>query len=367
MILRGAIFLAGVAITAFGPALAWAEILIATAGPMTGQYAWFGEQYARGAEMAVDDINAAGGVLGETVRIIIGDDACDPDQAVAVANSLANDGVVFVAGHYCSHSSIPASKVYENAGILMISPASTNPKLTDEGGPNVFRVCGRDDLQGTVAGDYLTDHWGDKKIAILHDQTTYGLGLADETRKRLNERGVAEAMFEAYEPGLRDYSALISKMQAAGIDVFYVGGYSTEAALMLRQARLGGYEVQLISGDALATDEFWMITGPSGEGARMTFFPDPRNNPEAAEVAERFRARYFEPVGYTLYAYGAVQVWAQAIEKAGTLELDAVIEALQSHQFDTILGEIGFDEKGDITASGFVWYVWKNGEYVLAE
>ncbi len=367
MMLRGLTFLAVVAITAFGSTLAWAEILIATAGPMTGQYAWFGEQYARGAEMAVDDINAAGGVLGETVRITIGDDACDPEQAVAVANNLANDGIVFVAGHYCSHSSIPASKVYENTGILMISPASTTPKLTDEGGPNVFRVCGRDDQQGAVAGDYLADHWGDKQIAILHDQTTYGLGLADETRKRLNERGVAEVMYEAYEPGQRDYSALISKMRASSIDVFFVGGYSTEAALMLRQARIGGYEVQLISGDALATDEFWMITGQAGEGARMTFFPDPRNNRRAADVVERFRARYFEPVGYTLYAYGAVQVWAQAVAKAGTFELDAVIEALQSHQFDTVLGKIGFDEKGDITTAGFIWYVWKNGAYVLAE
>ena len=367
MVLRGATLLAGVVITALGPALAWAEILIATAGPMTGQYSWFGEQYARGAEMAVDDINAAGGVLGEKVRLIIGDDSCDPEQAVAVANSLANDEVVFVAGHYCSHSSIPASKVYENAGILMISPSSTNPKLTDEGGPNVFRVCGRDDLQGTVAGDYLTDHWGDKNIAILHDQTTYGLGLAEETRKRLNERGVTEAMFQAYEPGLRDYSALIFKMQSAGIDVFYVGGYSTEAALMLRQARLGGYEIQLISGDALTNDDFWMITGPAGEGARMTFFPDPRNNPGAADVVERFRARSFEPVGNTLYAYGAVQTWAQAVAKAGTLDLDAVINTLRSHRFDTVLGQIGFDEKGDVTTPGFVWYIWKNGAYVLAE
>ena len=174
-------------------------------------------------------------------------------------------------------------------------------------------------------------------------------------------------MFEAYEPGQRDYSALIFKMQSAGIDVFYVGGYSTEAALMLRQARLGGYEVQLISGDALANDEFWMITGPAGEGARMTFFPDPRNNPEAAEVVERFRARSFEPVGNTLYAYGAVQTWAQAVAKAGTLDLDAVIDALRSHRFDTVLGQIGFDEKGDVTTPGFVWYVWKNGAYVLAE
>ena len=135
---------------------------------------------------------------------------------------------------------------------------------------------------------------------------------------------------------------------------------------MLRQARLRGYEVQLVSGDALATDEFWMITGPAGEGARMTFFPDPRNNPEAAAVVARFRTQNFDPVGYTLYAYGAVQAWALAVEQAGTLELNAVIAALQSGRFPTVLGEIGFDEKGDVTTSGFVWYVWKNGEYVLA-
>ena len=248
----------------------------------------------------------------------------------------------------------------------MISPASTHPKLTDEGGANVFRVCGRDDLQGKIAGDYLTDRWGDKKIAILHDKTTYGMGLAEETRKRLNERGVTEAMFEAYDPGQRDYAALISKMRAAGIDAVYVGGYSTEAALMLRQARRGGYDFQLVSGDALATDEFWMIAGPAGEGARMTFFPDPRRNRQAAPVVARFREQNYEPVGYTLFAYGAVQVWALAIEQAGSLELEAVIAALRNRRFTTVLGEIGFDDKGDITTPGFIWYVWKNGEYVLA-
>jgi branched-chain amino acid transport system substrate-binding protein len=358
---------AAIVMTALGIASARAEVLIATAGPMTGQYAWFGEQYARGVEMAVDDINRAGGLLGEKVRLVVGDDGCDGEQAVAVAEKFSADGVAFVAGHFCSGSSIPASAVYQRTGILMISPSSTNPELTEAGRANVFRVCGRDDQQGAVAGDHIAEAWGDKRIAIIHDGSAYGLGLATETRKRLNERGVAEVMFEPYEPGLRDYLALISKLQAAEIDVLYVGGYSTEAALMLRQARLADYGVQLVSGDALATDEFWMITGPAGEGAHMTFFPDPRHNPEAEEVVKRFQEQYFEPVGYTLYAYGAVQVWAQAVEKAGTLELEAVIESLRSHPFDTVLGGLEFNEKGDVTTPGFVWYVWKNGEYVMAE
>jgi branched-chain amino acid transport system substrate-binding protein len=286
---------------------------------------------------------------------------------VALANKLVNDGVVFVAGHNCSHSSIPASKVYEKAGVLMISPASTNPVLTDEGGANVFRVCGRDDQQGVVAGNYLADVWGAKKIAILHDNSTYGKGLADQTRKQLNKHGVKEAMDEVYVPGQRDYSPLVSRMQAAGIEVVYLGGYSTEAGLMLRQARDQGYEIQLVSGDSLTTDEFWMITGPAGEGTLITFGPDPRDNPEASEVVNRFRARNFEPVGYTLYSYATVQVWAKAVEKAGSLALDAVIESLRRHEFPTVLGKIGFDAKGDVTGSSYVWYVWRNGEYVRAQ
>ena len=340
-----------------------AEILIGVAGPMTGQDAWTGEQQRQGAELAVADINASGGVLGEDVRLIVGDDACDPDQAVAVADQLVNEGVVFVAGHYCSHSSIPASKIYEKAGVLMISPGSTNPRLTDEGGENVFRVCGRDDQQGVVAGNYLADGWADKEIAILHDNSIYGKGLADETRKQLNKRGVKEAMYEAFAPGEIDYSPLVSRMEAAGIDVFYIGGYSTEAALILTQARDQAYEVQLVGGDTLTSDDFWMITGPAGEGTLMTFGPDYREIDAAKDVVEKFRARNFEPLGYTLYSYGAVQVWAQAVEKAGSLELGAVVKVLRNDDFDTVLGKIGFDEKGDVTASGYVWYIWENGGY----
>jgi branched-chain amino acid transport system substrate-binding protein len=239
--------------------------------------------------------------------------------------------------------------------------------LTDEGGANVFRVVGRDDRQGKIAGDYLANAWGDKKIAILHDNSTYGKGLAEETRKQLNKRGVKEAIYEVYLPGERDYSLLVSRMQTAGIEVFYLGGYSREAGLMLRQARDQGYEIHLVSGDSLTTEEFWMITGPAGEGTMMTFGPDPRNSSEAAEVVNKFRARNFEPVGYTLYSYAAVQVWAQAVEKAGSLALDAVIASLRRHEFDTVLGKIGFDEKGDVTGFSYVWYVWQNGEYVRAQ
>ena len=263
--------LAVVALTVISASSVRAEILIATAGPFTGRNIFRGEQIQHGAELAVADINERGGVLEERVELLIADDACDPEQAVAVAKKLVSDGVVFVAGHTCSHSSIPASKIYEEAGIIMISPASTNPRLTDEGGDNVFRVCGRDDQQGAVAGDYLAEVWGDKKIAILHDGSIYGEGLADETRKQLNKRGIAEAVYEAYQPGEPSYSKLIARLQTADVDAIYIGGYSTEAGLMVRQARDRGYGAQFVAGDAMTNEEFWLITESAGEGTLVTF------------------------------------------------------------------------------------------------
>ncbi|KPK07993.1 MAG: ABC transporter [Betaproteobacteria bacterium SG8_39] len=359
-------FLAAAAMAGCASA-AWADIVIATAGPMTGQYASFGEQMRRGAELAVADLNAKGGVMGQKLVLKIGDDACDPKQAVAVANKFVSEKVVFVAGHFCSGSSIPASKVYTEEGILQISPASTNPKLTEEGGPNVFRVCGRDDQQGTVAGNYLADKFKGKKVAIIHDKTAYGKGLADETKKQLNKRGVKEAMYEAYTAGEKDYSALVSKMKGANVDVVYVGGYHTEAGLMVRQAREQGYGVQLVSGDALVTDEYWKITGTAGEGTLMTFSPDPRKNPAAVGVVKKFRETKYEPEGYTLYTYGAIQAWAQAVGKAKSTNWKKVADTLRKSKFDTVLGKIGFNKKGDVTAPGYVFYVWKDGKYDYAK
>ncbi|MEM7168593.1 MAG: branched-chain amino acid ABC transporter substrate-binding protein [Pseudomonadota bacterium] len=341
-----------------------AEILVGIGAPLSGQYAWGGEQYRVGADVALEKINAAGGVLGHQVRLIPGDDAADPDQAVAVAKKFVNDGVSAVIGHWSSGASIPASKVYEEAGILMISPSATNTKLTDEGGPSIFRVCGRDDSQGIVVGDYLASNWGDKKIAILHDGGAYGLGLAEETKKKINSLGVSEVIFDSYQPGDVDYSPVVNKLIDAGTDVLFVGGYPAEMGLILREARDQNDDLQFVSGDSLSTPDFWLITGPAGEGSLFTFFPDPRFNPDNADLVEEFRARGIEPDGYTLYAFAAVQVWADAVEKAGTLDLDTVISVMHNEKFDTVLGTLDFDTNGDITDPGFSWYSWTNGEYL---
>jgi branched-chain amino acid transport system substrate-binding protein len=348
---------------------AGAEVVIATAGPMTGPIAWFGEQYQRAAGLAVADLNAQGGVLGESVRLIVGDDFCDPDQAAALARKLVSDGVVFVAGHFCSHSSIAAAKIYEEAQILQIAPGSASAKLTEEGGPNVFRVCGRDDRQGSKVADYLADHWAGKEIAILDDGTTWGAGVADGVRRRLRERGVPVAVDETFSPGQADYSALVAKLQAAGVDVFFRGGLHRETGLIFRQAHDRGYDLRLVSSSSSATGDFPMITGPAVEGTVMAAAADMRGSPQAADVVARFHAQGYEPLGYTLYAYAAVQVWAQAVAAAGSLDLDAVILAMHSRQFDTVLGRIGFDEKGDVTGfEPWQWYVWQaDGTYLPLE
>jgi branched-chain amino acid transport system substrate-binding protein len=348
---------------------AHAEILIGVAGPMTGVYAWAGERYQRGAGMAVEDLNAKGGVRGQRVELVVGDDFCDADQAMALARKFASDGVVFVAGHWCSHASIAASKVYENAGIVMISPGSASAKLTDEGGPNVFRVCGRDDRQGAMVADYLADHWAEEKIAIVDDGTTWGAGVADGARRGLKERGVRLAMDEKFTPGEEEYSALVAKMQATGIDVLFLGGYHREAGLIFRQAHDRAYELRLVANSAVATEDFPMIAGPGLEGTLMIATADMRQSPRAAEVVARFHAQDYKPLGTTLYAYAAIQVWAQAVEAAGSLELDAVIGAMHTRKFDTVLGQIGFDAKGDVTGfEPWGWYVWQaDGTYVPLE
>jgi branched-chain amino acid transport system substrate-binding protein len=346
-----------------------AEIRIATAGPMTSPVAWFGEQYLRAAEMAIEDLNARGGVLGQRVELIVGDDFCDAELAVAVARKFASDGVVFVAGHFCSHSSIAAAKIYEEAKILQIAPGSASAKLTDEGRPNVFRVCGRDDQQGRKVADHIASEWAGKEIAILDDGTTWGAGVANAVRRRLHELGVRVAMDDTFTPGKSDYSALVSKMQTADIDVSFVGGLHPETALIFRQAHDRGYNLRLIVPSSNATGDFPMIAGPGIEGTFMMAATDARGNPQAAEVVARFRAQGYDPVGYTLYVYAAVQVWAQAAEEAGSLNLDAMVKAMHSRQFDTVLGRIGFDEKGDVNGfEPWQWYVWQaDGTYVPVE
>ncbi|CAH1676617.1 L-leucine/L-phenylalanine ABC transporter periplasmic binding protein [Hyphomicrobiales bacterium] len=339
-----------------------AQIKLGVGGPITGPNAAFGAQLKNGVEQAVEDINAAGGVLGQKITVTTGDDVSDPKQGVSVANKFVGDGVKWVVGHFNSGVTMPASEVYAENGILMISPSATNPKITERGLWNTFRTCGRDDQQGSVASAYLLKNFKDKKIAIVHDKTTYGQGLADETKKGLNAGGVKEVLYEGINAGEKDFSALVSKIKAAGADYLYWGGLHTEGGLIVRQMRDQGLKTVVISGDGITTDEFATIGGPGVEGTLMTFPPDPQKRPEAAAVVKKFEAKNFKPEAYTLYSYAAVQIMAEGAKRANSTDPKKIAAVLQGGQpVKTVIGDIGFDKKGDITRPDYTVYTWKKG------
>jgi branched-chain amino acid transport system substrate-binding protein len=346
------------------PQAAGNEIVIGVAGPMTGDLAAFGEQLQRGAEQAVADLNAEGGVLGKKLRLVIGDDQCDPKRAVRVANDLVQQGVVFVDGHFCSGSSIPASEVYDDAGVLQITPSSTNPRLTERGIATLFRTAGRDDRQGPFAATWLVRTYPGKNIAVIDDGSAYGAGLARETERAMRERGATVAVRDSYAQRQRDFSSLIGTLKAANIEAVYIGGYHDDFALLVRQAREQGFAGAFVGADALNTAEFWRIAGSAGEGVRYSDASSQVNLVSAKAAVEKFRADGYEPEGYTLGSYAAVQSWAAAAEISGTTEATKVAEALHGGTIPTVIGDLSWDAKGDLTHVNYAWYVWDDGRAI---
>ncbi len=347
--------------------VAFADVVIGVAGPMTGGNAAFGEQLWKGAEQAAADINAAGGINGEQIKLVKGDDACEPKQAVAVANRLVDsDKAVAVIGHFCSSSTIPASEVYDEAGIISITPASTNPTVTERGLSGEFRICGRDDQQGVVAGDYIVDKLKLSKVAIIHDKDTYGQGLADATKAQLNKRGVKEVIYEGLTRGEKDFNALVTKIRSSGAEVVYFGGLHAEAGPLVRQLREQGSTALFISGDGIVTDELVTTAGGAQytKGVLMTFGADPRNIADGKPVIEKFRANGYEPEGYTLYSYAALQAVAAAF--TGTKGTDGAKASawLKANPVKTVMGTKEWDKKGDLKVSDYVMYEWDDkGKY----
>jgi len=362
----------GIAVGIAATGTATAQIKVGVAGPITGGSAAFGLQLKNGVEQAVADINAAGGINGQKIQLFVGDDRGDPKEGVSVANKFAAEGVKFVVGHFNSGVTMPASEVYNENGMLSITPAATNPRITERKMWNMFRVCGRDDQQGGVAGNLIADKFKGKRVAVVHDKTTYGQGLADETRKAMNKGGVKEVLYEGVNREDKDFTALVSKLKAANIDLLYWGGLHDTGGLIVRQMRDQGVKAPLMGGDGITDDEFASIAGPGAEGTLMTFSPDPRTNPANKEIVEVFRKKGFEPQAYTLYSYAALQLIKAAAEQAKTNDPKKVADTLRAGKpFNTVLGQIAFDAKGDVSNDGYlvdgkkkdryVLYTWKKG------
>ncbi len=348
---------------------AQAQVKFGVGGPITGGSAAFGAQLKNGVEQAVEDINAAGGILGQKIVLEVADDNAVPHQGVAVANKFAADGVKFVIGPFNSDVAIPASEVYQHNGILEITPSATDPRVTERGLWNLFRLTGRADREGSAAGAILASKFKGKRIAIVHDKTSYGQGLAEDTRKAMNAKGMREVLFEGVDRAGTGYTSL-SKVKAARPDLVYWGGMVGTGRFFLGQMRKEGIAAPMMGGETLE-DNFRGLVLPEAEGTLMTFSPDPRNNPSNKALVELFRnKRGFEPQAYTLYGYAAVQVIKQAAEQARSLDPRKVAAVLHSGKaFDTVLGNVSFDDKGDIKGyvvdgknkDGYVLYTWRKG------
>ncbi len=340
-----------------------AGIRIGVAGPMTGDQAKMGTDFRNGVTLAVEEWNSRGGVLGKKIELVIGDDQHDPKQAVSVANKLVNDGVVGVIGHFNSSCSIPASDVYNRAGIPMITPGSTNPQITERGYRGVFRVCGRDDQQGRVGAEFVINQLKLKRVAIIHDKTTYGQGLADEFKKFVSGK-TQVVYYGGIIQGDKDFKTVLTAIREMKPELIYFGGIYTEGGLLVKQARELGMTVPFMSGDGTIDPKFIEIAGAGpAEGTYLTFSPDPKNMPEAKAFINNYERKFGEIGPYSIYAYDAANILITAIRDAGSVDGKSLEEKLHTTEFSGAVGGIKFDEKGDVTASPYVVWVTRNGKF----
>lgn len=341
-----------------GSAMAAETIKIGVAGPMTGAVKQYGDMVQEGVVTAVEVINAAGGVNGKMLETVLYDDACEPKQAVTVANKIVSDGVKFVVGHVCSGSTIPAADIYDAEGIVMITPSATSPVLTEAKARNsIFRTIGRDDQQGPIAAQYIIDKGKWKKVAVLHDKQSYGQGVATVVKNKLEEAKVPVALFEGINAGESDYSAIITKLKAANVDFVYYGGYHPELGLLERQAQDQGLKVVFMGPEGVANSALASIAGPAVEGTLMTLPADFSADPQNVKVVEAFKNKKRDATGtFQIPAYSAVVVIADGIKGAKSEDSAKVADYIHANTFDTPVGKIGFDKKGDLTNFKFVVY-----------
>lgn len=348
----------GTSVALMGAGHAAADIKVGIAGPMTGPVAQYGDMQFSGARMAIERINAAGGVDGEMLKAVEVDDVCDPKQAVTVANRLVNEGVRFVVGHLCSSSTQPASDIYEDEGILMVTPASTSPDITERGYELVFRTIGLDSMQGPVAAQHLISR-NPKSVAIVHDKQQYGEGIATAVHDTLKDAGVEVAMFEGITAGDKDFSSLVTKLKQANVDYVYYGGYHPELGLILRQARQANLDTVFMGPEGVGNKDINTIAGDAAEGLLVTLPPSFDEKAENQELVKAFEEKGEDPSGpFVLTSYAAVQLIAEGIEKAGSKDPFDVAKALRNGSFNTPIGTIEYDDKGDMKSFEFVVYEW---------
>lgn len=359
--------LAGAAL--LGQAHAADSIKIAMVIPATGPLTQYGDMVKEGVATAVEQINAAGGINGKKIETTVVDDACEPKQGPVAANRVVNDKIRYVIGPVCSGAAIAAAPIYNNEGVVVITPSATSPALTE--GKNfhfIFRTIGRDDQQGPAAAKFIINKAKPKKVAVLHDKQSYGQGIAASVRDELKKANVDVALFEGINAGDSDYSAVITKLKSAGADFVYYGGYHPEMGLLLRQAAEQGLKVRMMGPEGVGNPEINAIAGNAVEGMLVTLPADPAAKPENAALVKAFKDKGRDPSGaFQMGAYTATQVLAQSIKAVGD-DAEKVADYLHKTTFNMPTGNVAWDAKGDLKAFDFPVYSWhKDGSKSVAE
>jgi len=342
-------------------------IKIGVAGSHSGDLASYGLPTVKAAELVVKDVNAKGGILGRKVELLVEDDVCKPELAANTAAKLVSQKADAVIGHICSGSTKAAMGIYKDAGIVAISPSATSTELTKSGKyPNFFRTIVPDDVQAKLEVEFVINRLNARRIAVLHDKGDYGKGLAEFARKFIETSNVAQVvLFEGVTPGALDYSAVVQKIKGSNADAVIYGGYHPEASSIVMQMRKKNMKTWFMSDDGVKDNTFIKVAGPYAEDVYATGPRDTSANPLAIAANEVHKKTYgSDPGAFFLNAYAATQALLNAIEKAGSTDYEKVRQALRSHDVDTPLGKIRFDERGDAVGAADVVYQVKNGVFV---
>jgi branched-chain amino acid transport system substrate-binding protein len=325
---------------------------VGVAGPMTGQYANYGSSHKAGAEIAIAELNEAGGVNGGEASMELGDDLGDPKEAVLVAQKFIDDEeIVLVNGHQFSGATIAAGGKYESVGLPMISPSATNPDITDLGA-FIWRICMTDAVQGEGLAAYSVNTLGTNNIGIVYDNSDYGRGLADAYEAGVEAAGGTVVGKQQYAAGDTDFKAQLTKLKAAGPELLFLSGYYPEGSKIAQQAKELGMDVQLLGSDGYASDELPRLGGAAVEGMLVsTFFDYTRDDPAVQAFVEAYKAQFdgANPDWFAANSYDVVMLAAAAAEAAGSNDRTAINDALAGiGTYEGISGSITFDENGDV-------------------
>ncbi|WPD74266.1 branched-chain amino acid ABC transporter substrate-binding protein [Dickeya fangzhongdai] len=356
---KGNALLMGCLAAAMSHAVNAADIKVAIVGAMSGPVAQYGDMEFTGARQAIADINAKGGVNGNKLVGVEYDDACDPKQAVAVANKVINDGIHYVIGHLCSSSTQPASDIYEDEGVIMITPAATAPDLTTRGYKLVLRTTGLDSDQGPTAAKYILEHVKPQRIAVVHDKQQYGEGLARAVQDSLKKANANVVLFEGVTAGDKDFSTLVARLKKENVDFVYFGGYYPEMGQILRQARAAGLTTKFMGPEGVGNSSLSNIAGAASEGMLVTLPKRYDQVPANQPIVDALKARKLDPTGpFVWTTYAALQSLTTAMQRTSSTEPVKLAADLKAKSVDTVMGPLSWDEKGDLKGFEFGVFEW---------